>query len=366
MRVLHLNAGTENGGGMYHILSLLSQFKRGEVVLGLFEKGEMYQRAKEMNIETMLFNQKGQKDLTILPSLYQYIKRNHFTYVHTHGPRATLFMAFLKRYISQPLLTTIHSNPCDDFMGRGIKGKVCFHLFKWSFKAVDHFIVVSSAFSNLMHDQFNIPKTKISTILNGINFETQLEPYNKEEFGFVKSDFIILMVARLEPVKQPLLAAKAVEQVIKKYSQVRFIIVGEGTYKNRLQNYIIEHNLEEHIQLLGYRTDVDKIIPLADLVLLTSKSESFPLTLLEAARSKVPIVTTDVGDVKKLIPNPNFGWVVKKQDSNSIAQTIEEVIMVYQNKSLRKYGLNLYNYASSNFSMKHFYDSVRQIYVKFF
>lgn len=363
MRVLHLNAGTETGGGMHHILNLLSQFSKKEIVLGLFEKGEMYHRAKLLGIPTKLFNQRGQKDLSILIKLVNYIRKENFTFVHTHGPRATFFMSLIKRYIPQPLITTIHSNPCDDFLGKGLKGKLCYLLYRLSFKSVDHFVVVSTAFANIMKSRFNIPEQDISVILNGINFDINYEPYSRDKLNFSENDFLIIMPARLEPVKQHGLAIEAFAKVLKKYDHAKLILVGEGTYRKQIEEMIEKKKLSNNIYLLGHRNDLQKILPIMDLLLLTSKSESFPLVLLEAARAKVPIVTTNVGDVEKLIPTKEFGWIVEQAKCERIAQSIIEAIELKEKQKTETIALKLYKYASNHFSLKHFYHSVRQIYI---
>ena len=61
---------------------------------------------------------------------------------------------------------------------------------------------------------------------------------------------------------------------------------------------------------LGYQKNVDMYYQIADVTLLTSKTESFPLVLLESARECTPAITTDVGGVKKMIPDSSFGFIV--------------------------------------------------------
>ena len=362
MRVLHLNAGNETGGGMHHILNLLSQFDPSEVILGLFEKGEMYDRAIKLGIPTILFEQRNQKDLTVLPKLVKYIKKEKLSFIHTHGPRATFFMSLIKKFIDQPLITTIHSNPCDDFLGKGLKGKLCYLMYKASFNYVDHFIVVSTAFKKVMKNKFKIREDKISVILNGIDFNLNNSAYTKRELGFSENDFLILMAARLEPVKQHHLALESFRKVLQTYANAKLILVGDGSCRKRIEDYIETNSLQQSVYLFGHRDDLQKIFPTVDLILLTSKSESFPLVLLEAARAKVPIVTTNVGDVSKLIPSSDYGWIVTDVESNRIANAIQEAIISKENKEIDKMTFKLFQYASNQFSLKHFHNSVRQIY----
>ncbi|PKR77791.1 glycosyltransferase [Halalkalibacillus sediminis] len=362
MRVLHLNAGNETGGGMVHILNLFSHFDQSEITLGLFQKGEFYQNALKKQIPVKLFSSKNTKDLKVLHKLIRYINDSEFDFIHTHGPRATFFLAIIKPFINTPVITTIHSNPSEDFVGKGFKGKIYHSLHRFSFRYVDHFVVVSEEFTRMMKRNFNLNDHQLNTIYNGIDFDQHLLSVSKEKYGYNRDDFLIMMPARLEKVKQHHLAIKAVKSLVLKYPQVKLLLLGDGSEMGNVSRLISDLGLSEKVHLLGYREDIQEFLSCADLVLLTSKSESFPLVLLEAARAKVPIVTTDVGDVSKLIPDKKFGWVVKDHSIDGIEAAIIEVINESKKGIYKPQCIKLYEYASKRFSMKHFCDSYRHIY----
>src|SRR5690625_6287936 len=87
MKILHLNAGNETGGGMYHILSLLEAFNREEFILGVLEEGELLQRAKQADIQTIHFSHKRKMSIPLLRKMKQYLEKEEIHYVHTHGDR---------------------------------------------------------------------------------------------------------------------------------------------------------------------------------------------------------------------------------------------------------------------------------------
>ena len=57
---------------------------------------------------------------------------------------------------------------------------------------------------------------------------------------------------------------------------------------------------------------MSKQIAQADVMVLPSLSESFPLVALEAAENHIPVIATEVGDVKNMIPDKSMGWIVQK------------------------------------------------------
>jgi L-malate glycosyltransferase len=361
MKVLHLNAGNETGGGMHHILLLLESLNRDEFYLGVFEEGELSKRARKLGIKTVLFKQSSQFDMSITKRIGQYINENKIDIVHTHGPRANLFGAFLKKRTSFTWITTIHSDPRDDFMGQGIKGKIFTQLNLWAIKRADHYFAISDKFKDILIG-FGIERNKITTIVNGIKFDVEpSKHYNRIDFNLKDNDLVVIMVARLEKVKDHTTALEALKKVIPHNPSIKLVLVGEGTEKQEIDSLVNRLGLEDHVLLLGHREDVTELFSLADLSLLTSKSESFPLVLLEAARAGVPAITTNVGGVSKMIPSEEFGWVAEVKDAEQIGQYILKASRLKREGKLPNIGINFHQHCSNQFSIdnqaKHIYDT---------
>ena len=96
--------------------------------------------------------------------------------------------------------------------------------------------------------------------------------------------------------------------------------------KVKLKELVRQKGLEDHIKFLGFREDIEAIIRLADVTLLTSKTESFPLVLLESSREKVPVITTDVGGVRDMIPDSSYSFVLDDANVSTIRDALEEDI----------------------------------------
>jgi glycosyltransferase involved in cell wall biosynthesis len=77
------------------------------------------------------------------------------------------------------------------------------------------------------------------------------------------------------------------------------IIVGDGPLKNVLEGQVREDNIK-NVTFLGERRDVERIMPGADLFVLPSISEGFPITILESLASGLPVVATSVGGVEEI------------------------------------------------------------------
>ncbi|MET3317758.1 UNVERIFIED_ORG: glycosyltransferase involved in cell wall biosynthesis [Peribacillus simplex] len=364
MKIMHLNAGNETGGGMFHILSLLNQLNKEECLLGVFEKGTLYRQAVASGIQTEIFKQHSKYDLSILKPLRDFIRLNNIEIIHTHGPRANIYGALLKRLVKRPWVLTVHSSPQHDFLGMGVKGKLFTSLHLKSFQHTDHILAVSDRFKQDLISQ-GIPSTKITKILNGINFEKKLEePFQREDFGFVADDFVIIMPARLEPVKGHEFALEALSQVISEFPHVKLLLVGEGSRRLALEKMVLEKNLTNHVFFLGYRKDIEKLYPLADVTLLTSLSESFPLVLLEGARAGLPAITSDVGGVKELIPDEKFGWITEIGHVTQLKMAICKAVELKKSGNLTRLGTDLQKFAKNNFSIEILAENVYNVYLR--
>ena len=116
---------------------------------------------------------------------------------------------------------------------------------------------------------------------------------------------VIGMVARYDPIKRHRCFIEAAQILVKKRTDVRFILVGEGVdpKNNRLSTLINAFSLSQHFHLLGHQSGLPGIYPAFDIHTLTSYSEGFPNVIGEAMACGVPCVTTDAGDAATILGN---------------------------------------------------------------
>lgn len=355
MKVLHLNAGLEEGGAKTHILSLLSQFPTDNAELLVLKEGSISEEARLMNIKVHVLNQHSRYDLSVLNRLVGYIKDNQFDIVHTHGARANLLMALIEKKIKIPWVITIHSDPGLDFMNRGIKGKLFSYLNIWSLKKANKLIVVTE-------------KLKVDLIKRGISRGTIFVVYNGIIFNDDKSKrklnktFTITCIARLHPIKaHEFLFESLKTSGVKDF---RLNIVGDGELRKNLEQKVLELNFGKLVQFHGSldKRAIENILHQTDLTALSSLSEGFPLVLLESANQKVPFITTDVGDCAKLVPDSSYGWVVPSQDKAAFSIALKEAYELWCAGKLAKKGEKLFLLASKKYSLDEMYNATLFVY----
>lgn len=358
MKILHINAGLEDGGGKNHILSLLSQFDPETAELLVLEDGIIADEAKKLSINVHILEQKSRYDLSILQRLVQFIKYRSFDIVHTHGARANFIFSAVHKKVPSIWVTTVHSDPTLDFMNRGLKGTIFTKLNIASLKKADHLILVSDSLMQPLLE-LGLKKDQLSIIYNGIQFEPdQIKTAPKNE------RFTLTCVARLHPIKghETLLNSLAVAQ----FKDFTLNLVGDGELRPTLEKKVHELNLQNQVRFHGFLNppQVETIIARSDLTVLASYNEGFPLVLLESAKQKIPFIATDVGDVQQLVPDRNYGWRVLAKSVSSLTNALNEAYNEWEQNELQFKGEKVYQLASDQFSLSRFYNNTEALYKK--
>tara|TARA_Y100000991_G_scaffold73895_2_gene55616 strand:- start:8253 stop:9383 length:1131 start_codon:yes stop_codon:yes gene_type:complete len=157
----------------------------------------------------------------------------------------------------------------------------------------------------------------------------------------IKNDcFLLGNISRYHPLKDHDTLLKSLTYLKLKSKSFRCILIGNGlTEKNiDLVKKIEKYNLSKEIILYGSSNKIHQLINAFDLYILSSKSESFPVTLLESMASGVPCISTNVGDAKNIIGNS--GWIVNPKDhyelGNCIAKIIDKRDLLQEKSKLSK------------------------------
>ena len=356
MKVLHINAGLEDGGGKNHILSLLSQFDPTVAELLVLEDGIIADEAKKLGITVHVLKQRSRYDLTILKRLTQFINDHSFDIVHTHGARANFIFSTIRKKVAARWLITVHSDPTLDFMNRGIKGTLFTKFNLASLKKADHLIVVTDSLIQPLL-KLGISQKKMTIIYNGIQFE----PHTSRA-SIKNKAFTLTCIARLHPIKGHALLLDSLHAA--RFTNFTLNLVGDGELKASLEKKVHQLTMQEQVNFLGFlnKPQVDETIANSDITVLASYNEGFPMVLLESANQKMPFIATDVGDIALLVPDKSYGWCVPAGSTESLTDALNEAYAAWENQTLASKGERLYQLASNEFSLERFYRHTFALY----
>lgn len=198
----------------------------------------------------------------------------------------------------------------------GIKQE--YNMQKNVLKKFDNIVVISEVVKKALKDNFGITEN-IYEISNSVDIE-KIKELSNENVKLPRGN-VFTTLGRLDNNKNQILLLKAAK-IVKKYrGDFKIHLLGDGEDRKKLETYIEENNLEENVQILGFKENPYPYIKNSVATVLTSLSEGFSLALAESAVLDTPIISTDVGIAKELIKKYNCGTLIN-YDERELAATL--------------------------------------------
>ncbi len=333
MKICHILAGNEEGGLENHVVTLCNALvKDNDISVIAHEKyrdrfdGKVHFYALDLS--------KGRKNPLLLLRLWRTIKHIDPDIVHAHANKAAAMIATLCRFLPQEIkrVATLHSQ----------KKNLS------SFETFDHVIGVS-------HEVIKeIQNPNKSVVYNGIEWHDREKKrgYIATHFGMSDQVFTLCSVGRLETVKNFSLLISSIQNL-----DVKLLLVGTGSCESKLKGLVQQLGIEDKVIFTGYREDAVEIIEDADLLVISSDKEGFPYVLVEALLAKTPVVSTDVSDVKTVLPEFS---VVPVGDQKKLEQAISYVQSHYETV-LESYQ-NTFAFAKTHFTLEAMVAGTQKVY----
>lgn len=158
---------------------------------------------------------------------------------------------------------------------------------------------------------------------------TTLNLQNPKPARIDKNKFNFLYVGRLEKIKGTDILLEAAGNLLKIQNNFRVYIVGDGSLRKTLSEKIRIFGLEKNVFLLGNIDNQDLLASYflnCDFLVIPSRSESLPLTLIEAMRARLPVIASNVSDLGYLVSQKNLGLVFPAEDKESLLNCMQTVL----------------------------------------
>ena len=201
-------------------------------------------------------------------------------------------------------------------------------LIKFVLKNTDYVIVVNNTLKYKALEM-GVDSKKVHVTANAVN-TVKFNPQNKDLPSDIQLNHdkpVILFVGNLvfqKGVKYLLEAKKLMK------CDSELLIVGDGPLRHELEKKVEDEAIGD-VLFIGARRDVDKIMPFADLFVLPSVSEGFPITILEALASGLPVVATNAGGIKEVM-DESVGLMVEPSKPAEMAMAMDTIL---ENRELR-------------------------------
>ena len=166
-------------------------------------------------------------------------------------------------------------------------------------------------------------------------------------------------IGRVTQIKRPDRFLDVVSEIKKRGVELDFFIAGDGELLEMCRERIKKEDLP--VTVLGWQSDIERVLSAADIVVLTSDNEGTPLSLIQAGMAGLPVVTTNVGSVPEVVLDGVTG-IITALDVQEIADALEKLVA---DKGLRaQYGDAAQKFTLSHFGVKRLVSDHEELYKK--
>ncbi len=333
MRLLHVITGLTGGGAERFVAQLVPRIAQEGVecaVMAVYPSAIPHEIASA-KVEVLQVSRKGRYDAGFFPRMISTMKSWRPDIVHTHMHNGNYWGRAAAIAAGVPTITRTEHSPCDPSMrvpGSGIADRVLNR--------------ASAAIVTFMEEQGRflaryegLDPRKVAIIPNGIThgpIPTATAVIDgRKRLGAEPGIFAIVQLGNLHKVKNQRLAIETLARLDPALRRrVRLFFLGEGNDRPALTQLVRERGLNDYVRFFGYRNDVARLLPGANLVIMPSHTEGMPLALLEAMSAGVPVLTTPWIGSRDMLRDGTCGSISADWRPETLAGCVESIAGDYE------------------------------------
>jgi glycosyltransferase involved in cell wall biosynthesis len=329
LRVAYVIKSMAVGGSQAHltqVLRLLDRDRFDPVLYCLTGEGVLLDTVRGLgvpvNAPAARLSFKGPALVARMMTLARALRKQPADVVHNYLLRANLVGSVAARLARVPVVLSSK---------RGCHERRGFELVaaKIGNALADRVTVNAEAVREFVHANEGCPKDKMTVIPSGVDtdrFRPLAGTGFKARLGLPEERPVIGVVTRMRVRKGVEEFICAVGQVRRAHADAHAVIVGEVDLDDDLQALVRELGLEEHLSLLGRRSDMPEAYSAFDVFVLPSHDEGMSNAILEAMAMEKPVVATDVGGTGEVVRHGHTGLLVPPRDPEALAAAISEML----------------------------------------
>ncbi|MFQ6103735.1 MAG: glycosyltransferase family 4 protein [Candidatus Glassbacteria bacterium] len=330
MRVLHVIDSSKRGGGQTHVRGLLLELSRlgFELHLAVPTDGNVFDGLEASGI---IVHQAGISKFHAAHSLRELVRilrQVRPDILHLHGSVAGVWGRLASTFVRD--VSVVYTYHGVHYLRYRVFPRT--HLFYLADRALsrlsERVICVSDSDRDLVIRAGLKSPEKVSVIHNGIDTSDHLDAFSTDRVDsslFSGSDRLVICVARLHRQKGHVYLLRAAVSILERHPNTAFLLVGDGPERRRLEKLSRKLRIEDHVHFLGERDDVPALLSISDLFVLPSLWEGLPISVLEAALHRVPMIVTEVPGVTEVLEDCVSAVFIRPRDHVDIADAVDRV-----------------------------------------
>ena len=267
---------------------------------------------------------------------YLYLKnvflREKFDVVHTHSSKAGIIGRAAACAAKVPFIAhTIHGQAFHSYE-KPWRNWIYKKLERWAAKRCHIIFAVAKAMITQCMDAHISRFSKYKVVYSGMELKPFLnstpDTALRKKLGIPEDSPVIGTVARLFPLKGYEYFIQAAEKIVKKYPNVRFLIVGNGILKEKIEKEISNLEMKSNFVFVGLipPDEIYKYISLMDVVVHLSLREGLPRTVVQALASSKPAVGFDLDGTPEVIVSEKTGYIIKPKDIEGVTNAVLKLL----------------------------------------
>jgi glycosyltransferase involved in cell wall biosynthesis len=286
--------------------------------------------------------------------------------VHTHSGKAGILGRLAARRAGVPIVVhTIHGPSFGPF-----QGAIANTLFRWAEQAAarytTHFVTVAQAMTRQYLAAGIGQPNQFTFVPSGFGLTpfltSKADPALRARYGFDSTHFVVGKLARLAPLKGHDELLQAIPTLLQQQPQMRFLLIGDGPLRARLERELQERRLSQNVTITGLipPSQVPALLATVDAVVHLSRREGLPRAITQALAAAKPVVAYDCDGAGEVCRSDETGFLIPPGDRDALVRRL--VQLASQPDLRRRLGQHGRELVQAEFSVDHMVDQLHGLY----
>ena len=348
MRICHVITRLIVGGAQENTVSTCIGLRKlgydVDLVIGpqTGPEGSLYDQAKAAGVPIIVVEELRRapnplQDAIACMKLRRLFTENRYDVLHTHSGKAGFIGRLAAKLARVPIIVhTIHGPSFYDH-----QNPIGNWLFRWAEQmagaCTTQFVSVADAMTEQYLAAGVSTPNRYVTIHSGMNIEAFLNAHRddtlRESLGISRDDLVVGKIARLFRLKGHEFLFEAASRICRTVPNVKFLLVGDGIYRERFERLVEERGLRSHFVFAGLvsPSEIPRYVALMDVLVHLSLREGLPRALPQALACGKPVVAFDMDGAREVCLDGQTGFLVRAEDVPGLSAA---VIRLLQDKEL--------------------------------
>ena len=328
-RILHVIDSLDLGGAQVVLWNLLRHADRERYepeAACMHGRGVFWERIAATGVPVHSLSPHRLLPLYV-PALAALILRRRYEIIHCHLLAANLIAKPLAALLG--VRVRINHDHCNDKVADPLGWVVAADA--WTNRLSTHICAVSESTRRFLVTHEGVPEERATTIPNGIDLalfqpRPDARADARKRWALPEDAFVIAGIGRLIYQKNFALFLDVAAGVLKRHPRAFFVLAGTGPDETALRAQAAQLGIAERVRFLGYVGEMTALYPALDLLLLTSRYEGLPITILEAMAVGIPIVASRLDGVQEVLRDGEDSALVAEGERDGFVARVDELI----------------------------------------